>query len=378
MLEERKRTHLYQFHRENAELTLFAGFEMPLRYKGTIQEHLAVRNSVGLFDITHMGRALITGPDAEKFLNYVTTNNVSALTPLSAHYSLMCNEKGGIKDDFVLSKLENEKFLMVYNAANRKKDYEWLQKNAKKFQVKIEEVSDNIAMFAVQGPRAQETLQKISSEDLSSIGRFKCGWTKLAETEVFISRTGYTGEDGFEVFVLDTPLSKPEKAVKVWKAILEAGKEFSIEPCGLGARDTLRLEAGMCLYGNDIDENTTPLEARLRFVVKFDKGEFIGRQALLKQKEEGVKRRRVGILMLDKGIPRPKFEVYKKEEKIGYITSGTFSPLLRKGIAMAYVRTDYSKEEMEVAVKIRQRKAKAKIVKFPFYDTEKYGYKRKI
>ena len=376
-MQQAKRTHLYQFHRENAEITVFAGFEMPLWFKGIIPEHLAVRNSVGIFDITHMGRAIITGPDAEQFLNYVTTNNVQALAPLNAHYSLMCNEKGGIKDDFVLSRLERDKFLMVYNAANREKDYQWLKKNAEKFDVNIQDVSDNIAMFAVQGPKAQETLQKISSGDLSQIKRFKCGWTELSGTKVFISRTGYTGEDGFEIFVWDTPLSNPDKAVKVWNTILEAGKEFGIQPCGLGARDTLRLEAGLCLYGNDIDEETTPLEARLSFVVKFDKGEFIGKQALLKQREEGIKKRRVGIVMIDRGIPRAKFEIYREEQKIGYVTSGTFSPLLRKGIAMGYVQKEHAKEETEITIKIRRKNAKAKIVKFPLYDAEKYGYRRK-
>jgi len=376
-LQQAKRTHLYQFHRENAEITVFAGFEMPLWFKGIIPEHLAVRNGVGIFDITHMGRAIITGPDAEQFLNYVTTNNVQALAPLNAHYSLMCNEKGGIKDDFVLSRLERDKFLMVYNAANREKDYQWLKKNAEKFDVNIQDVSDNIAMFAVQGPKAQETLQKISTGDLSQIKRFKCGWTELSGTKVFISRTGYTGEDGFEIFVWDTPLSNPDKAVKVWNTILEAGKEFDIQPCGLGARDTLRLEAGLCLYGNDIDEETTPLEARLSFVVKFDKGEFIGKQALLKQREEGIKKRRVGIVMIDRGIPRAKFEIYREEQKIGYVTSGTFSPLLRKGIAMGYVQKEHAKEETEITIKIRRKNAKAKIVKFPLYDAEKYGYRRK-
>ena len=376
-MQQAKRTHLYQFHRENAEITVFAGFEMPLWFKGIIPEHLAVRNSVGIFDITHMGRAIITGPDAEQFLNYVTTNNAQALAPLNAHYSLMCNEKGGIKDDFVLSRLERDKFLMVYNAANREKDYQWLKKNAEKFDVNIQDVSDNIAMFAVQGPKAQETLQKISTGDLSQIKRFKCGWTELSGTKVFISRTGYTGEDGFEIFVWDTPLSNPDKAVKVWNTILEAGKEFGIQPCGLGARDTLRLEAGLCLYGNDIDEETTPLEARLSFVVKFDKGEFIGKQALLKQREEGIKKRRVGIVMIDRGIPRAKFEIYREEQKIGYVTSGTFSPLLRKGIAMGYVQKEHAKEETEITIKIRRKNAKAKIVKFPLYDAEKYGYRRK-
>jgi aminomethyltransferase len=357
-------------------MTLFAGFEMPLWYKGIIPEHMAVRTRVGIFDISHMGRTLISGPESEAFLNYVTTNDVSRLTPLDAHYSMMCNEKGGIKDDFVLSRLEPQRFLMVYNAANRKKDYQWLTQHSKSFHVKVEDVSDVVAMFAVQGPKAEETLQKISESDLAKIERFKCGWTKLDGIEVFLSRTGYTGEDGFEVYVWNTPITKPAKAERVWNAILEAGKDFGIESCGLGARDTLRLEAGMCLYGNDINENTTPLEARLSFVVKFKKERFIGKEALLKQKAEGVKRRRIGLRMLEKSIPRPNYEVWKNGEIIGHITSGGFSPILERGIAMAYVPTEHAAENTTVMVKIRDKLVKAEVVKFPFYDPTKYGYRR--
>jgi len=371
-----KRTHLYEFHKQTAKMTEFVGFEMPIWYRGIIPEHMAVRNSVGIFDITHMGRAFITGTKSVTFLNYVTTNDVAALVPLSAHYSNMCNEQGGIKDDFVLSRLEEEKFLIVYNASNRTKDFEWLVQNAKLFGVKVEDVSDNIAMFAVQGPYAQKTLQKIADLDLSKIERFKCGWTKLAGEEGFVSRTGYTGEDGFEVFVWNTPLENPTKAVKVWKAILDAGKEFGIEPCGLGARDTLRLEAGMCLYGNDIDETTTPLEAGLGFVVKLKKDSFLGKDALTKQKTEGIKRKRVGLTMLERGIPRPHYEVWKDGEKIGHVTSGTQSPVIKQGIAMAYVSVEHATEGNKVGVKIRDKLTEAQIVKFPFYDPSKYGYGR--
>ncbi|MCK4633439.1 glycine cleavage system aminomethyltransferase GcvT, partial [Candidatus Bathyarchaeota archaeon] len=253
MNKEQKKTHLYKFHQEKGKLTSFADFEMPIWYKGTIPEHLAVRDKVGIFDVTHMGRVIITGSDGEAFLNYVTTNDVSTLLPLSAHYSVMCNKEGGIKDDFVVSRMERDKFFMVYNASNRTKNLSWLREQATKFNVQIEDVSENVAMFAVQGPKAQETLQKITTTDLNEVERFKCTWTKLAGFKTFLSRTGYTGEDGFEVFIWDTPTSKPEKAVDAWKAILKAGKNFRIEPCGLGARDTLRLEAGMCLYGNDIN-----------------------------------------------------------------------------------------------------------------------------
>jgi len=372
-----QKTHLYKFHAQRGRIEVFAGFEMPMWYKGIIPEHLAVRNGVGIFDVTHMGRTLISGLEAETFLNYITTNDVSALTPLSAHYSTMCNPQGGIKDDFVLSRLEKEKFLIVYNASNRDKDYDWIVNQSRRFKVDKKNVSDKVAMFAVQGPKAEQTLQKISSIDLSKIERFKCGWTELAGATTFITRTGYTGEDGFEVFVWDTPLTSPEKAVDVWNKVLEAGKEFGIEPCGLGARDTLRLEAGMCLYGSDIDEDVTPLEAGLGFVVKLQKGDFIGKNSLVKQKTEGVKRKRVGIRMLEKGIPRPHYEVWKSKEKIGIVTSGTLSPVLRCGVAMACVPTEYSTEGEEVTVKIRDTFAKGKIVKFPFYDPTKYGYQRK-
>ena len=372
-----QRTHLYKFHIQKGRMEVFAGFEMPMWYKGIIPEHLAVRNNVGIFDVTHMGRMLVSGPEAEAFLNYITTNDVSALTPLSAHYSTMCNEHGGIKDDFVLSRLEEEKFLMVYNAGNRSKDYDWVVNQSRSFDVTTKDVSDNIAMFAVQGPKAEQTLQEISSQNLGEIKRFKCGWTELAGATSFVSRTGYTGEDGFEVFVWDTPLTSPEKAVKVWNEILEAGKEFGIEPCGLGARDTLRLEAGMCLYGNDIDEDITPLEAGLGFVVKLQKEDFIGKNSLVKQKTEGIKKKRVGVRMLEKGVPRSRYEVWKNKDKIGVVTSGTISPILECGIAMAYVPTEHATEGEEVAVKIRDRFVKGEIVKFPFYDPTKYGYQRK-
>lgn len=264
MVEKAYRTQLYEVHSKIAKLTPFAGFEMPLYYKDIAPEHLAVRNSVGIFDISHMGRMLVTGPDAERFLNYVTTNDVSTLMPNSAQYSVMCTERGGIVDDFVVYKLEAQKFLFVPNASNRKKDYDWMVKNASLFNVQIEDVSYDVAMFAVQGPKAESTLQKISTETLHNIGRFKCVHSQLKGIDVFLSRTGYTGEDGFEVFVWNVSLASPDLAVRVWNAVLDAGSSFGIEPCGLGARDTLRLEAGLCLYGNDIDENTTPLEAGLR------------------------------------------------------------------------------------------------------------------
>ena len=351
---------------------------MPIYYKDITPEHLAVRNGVGVFDISHMGRVMVTGIGSERFLNYVITNDVSILPPNAAQYSVMCNENGGIIDDFVVYRLEMKKFLVVFNASNREKDYRWLIKNADGFNVKIEDISDTVAMFAVQGPNAEKTLQKISTEDLSKIGRFKCGHSSLADIDVFLSRTGYTGEDGFEVFVWDASLAKPDNAVTLWNVILEAGQAFAIEPCGLGARDTLRLEAGLCLYGNDIDEQTSPLEAGLGFVVKLQKDKFIGKDTLQRQKTEGPRRKRVGIRMIDHGIPRPGCEVYTNAgEEIGRLTSGTFSPLLRLGIGMGYVQTAQAQDGAMVNVKIRDKMAKGRIAAFPLYDAEKFGYKRK-
>jgi aminomethyltransferase len=377
MIMELKKTHLYEYHKSHGKLTPFADFEMPIWYKGIIPEHLAVRKGVGIFDVTHMGRVIITGVDSEAFLNYVTTNNVSDLTPLDAHYSVMCNKEGGIKDDFVVSRLGTDQFFMVYNASNRGKNFAWLTKQKSRFDVEIQDKSDIIAMFAVQGPKAEETLQKIATTNLGDVKRFKCAWTELADYKTFLSRTGYTGEDGFEVFIWDSPTSEPKKAVEVWNAILEAGKDFGIESCGLGARDSLRLEAGLCLYGNDLNEETTPLEARVSFVVKLQKENFIGKEMLIKQKDEGVKKKRVGLRMAEQGIPRRNHKVFKETKEIGVITSGTFSPLLRQGIAMAYIQSEHAKRDEIVTVKIRDRMAKAKIVKTPFYNPNLYGYSRK-
>jgi aminomethyltransferase len=378
LIGENRRTQIYEIHRNTAKLMVFAGFEMPIYYKDITPEHLAVRNNVGVFDISHMGRVLITGIDAESFLNYAVTNDVSTLQSNMAQYSVMCNENGGIIDDFVVYRLEAEKFLVVFNANNREKDYKWLTENARGFSLKIEEISESVAMFAVQGPKAEKTLQKISSENLSKIGRFKCEPSNLEGVDAFLSRTGYTGEDGFEVFVWNASIKKPDNALRLWKAILEAGKTLGIEPCGLGARDTLRLEAGLCLYGNDIDETTTPLEAALGFVVKLQKDRFIGKEVLLKQKAEGVKRKRVGIAMTDQGIPRQGFEIYAESgERIGRMTSGTFSPLLGFGIGMGYVQTPHAQEGNIVNVMIRNKKSAGRIAAFPLYDIEKYGFKRK-
>jgi len=369
-----KRTHLYNFHQQLGHLTTFSGFEHAMWYEGIIPEHLAVRNAVGLFDVTHMGRCTVKGANAAALLDYLLTRDISAMKINQGHYTVMCNYNGGILDDLVVFRLGGDTFLLVYNAGNREKDYEWIDSHARDFDVQIKDVSDGVAMFAVQGPKALATLQTLSSADLSGIRRYWGRWVNLDNLEVFITRSGYTGEDGFEAYLWDTPLEKPEKAEKLWQTILEAGEEYGIRPCGLGARDTLRLEAGMCLYGNDIDENTTPLEAKLTFTVRFEKNNFIGKDALLRQKVESPKRVRVGLRMLKRGIPRHGYKIFLNGEKIGSVTSGTFSPLLQHGIGMGYVPSENAAIGTQVDIEIRKSFQSAEIVEMPFYDTEKYGW----
>ncbi len=372
-----KRTHLYAFHEAHGHLVDFAGFAMPLWYKGVTAEHLVVRDQVGVFDVTHMGRSLISGSEAGRFLDYVTTRKPSSLRHLRGHYTVMCNDRGGIIDDLTVFRFDEERFFVVYNSGNREKDYQWLNTHGRDYQVQIEDVSNQIPMFALQGPKASSTLQKLTSTDIQSIKRYRFSWIEVANLKVLATRSGYTGEDGFEMYLWDVPLAEPDSAIRLWNNLLKAGEEFGIKPCGLGARDTLRLEAGMNLYGNDIDEDITPFEAELDFVVKLDNGDFIGRTALAKQKEESVSKRRVGLKMIDRAVPRQGCEVYKRDERVGVLTSGTFSPLLKYGIAMGYVRPEDADEGEILQVKIRQRLCKAEVVKMPFYDTKRYGWKRK-
>ncbi len=370
------RTHLYDFHARNGHMVVFSGFEMPLWYRGIVQECKAVRNSVGVFDTSHMGRTLISGENSTAFLNYVTTNDVAALEVGRAHYSVMCNENGGIIDDVIVNRIGDKEYLMVFNAGNREKDLSWLEKEAERFSVEIRHISDEVSMFAVQGPNAQKVLQEISSEDLSLIPRFGARQVNLDGIEAAVTRTGYTGEDGFEVFTWGSPIRQPSKAVTVWNAILDHGKSYHIQPCGLGARDVLRLEAGMCLYGNDITESITPFQARLGFVVKLAKNEFIGRDALVREKAEGAKNVRVGLKVLEAGIPRAECDILKDSQVLGKVTSGTFSPTINQGIAMGYVPREYSKIGEKVEIKVRAKNLQAVITGFPFYDTSKYGWQR--
>jgi len=372
-----KRTHVYSYHEKYGKLFAFAGFEMPLWYKGVNTEHLAVRDKVGIFDVTHMGRSIVSGKDSSAFLDYLVTRNPSSMAIAQGQYALMCNEMGGIRDDLTVFRMGEDEFLVIYNASGREKDYEWILRQSTAFEVEVKDVSDEVAMFAVQGPKAIATLQKLTKTDLSKIKRYWMSFIDYNNLRVSVSRSGYTGEDGFEVNIWNTPITSPGKALGAWYDILEAGREYGIQPCGLGARDTLRLEAGMSLYGNDIDEDTTPLEAGLGFAVKFEKPEFLGRESLLQQKEMGVTRTRVGVKIVERAIPRKGFSVLRNNIKIGEITSGTFSPLLQQGLAMAYVQPPYSLPGTKVEVDIRGRQVAAEVFATPFYDQEKYGWRRK-
>lgn len=372
-----KKTHLYEFHETHGHIVDFAGFAMPLWYEGITVEHLVVRDYVGVFDVTHMGRALVSGSEAGRFLDYITTRKPSSLRLLRGHYTVMCNEHGGIIDDLTVFRLDEERFFIVYNAGNREKDYQWLVTNGRDYQIQIEDVSNKIPMFALQGPRASETLQGLTSTDIHNLKRYRLNWLEVAKERVLVTKSGYTGEDGFELYLWDTPLSESERACSLWNSILKAGEGFGIKPCGLGARDTLRLEAGMSLYGNDLDEATTPFEAGLSFVVKLDNVDFIGRVALEAQREEGVSKQRIGIKMIERGIPRRGCEVYKDDKRVGVLTSGTYSPVLKYGIAMAYVPSEVAKVGEIFKVKIRERFFTAEVVKMPFYNTKRYGWRRR-
>jgi len=368
-----KRLTLAEAHRRaGAKFVEFAGWEMPIQYTSIADEHLAVRERAGLFDVSHMGEFIIKGKGALNFLQMVTSNDLSKLAEGGAQYSTVLNDRGGIKDDVVIYRLAPARFLLVCNAANIQKIEGWLMEHAPK-DAEIENVSDTTVLLALQGPAAQEILQPLSSVDLRTVQRFHGQWGEVTGQRVWMSRTGYTGEDGFELFLFD--VSEPSPAEKLWEEILKAGQKLGLKPCGLGARDTTRLEAGLCLYGNDLTEDISPLEARISFVVKFEKGEFIGRTALLKLKEQGLRQVRVGLKLLETGIPRKGHKILSGGKEIGSVTSGTFSPLLKEGIAMGYVPPSFDYGQ-QVEVEIHGRPKRAELVKWPFYDKTRYGWTR--
>lgn len=356
------KTHLHKWHVENgAKMAPFAGFHMPLWYQAAVPEHLSTRNAAGLFDVTHMGRAMITGPEATDYCENLLPTRIQRLDHGAGTYSTFCTEDGGIVDDLFIFRLADSKYYMVVNGANRKKDFAWMKKHSTDFDVSISNISDNTPMFALQGPKAVKILQKLSSEDLSSVPRFNAIQTKLDGFEVIATRSGYTGEDGFEIAQTNVKLKESNKAIQLWKSILKEGKSDGVVPVGLAARDTLRLEAGMVLYGNDINEDTSPYQARIGFVVNLKKEHFIGKEALAIEKREKAQRVRVGLIMLGKGIPRTGNAIYAKGEVIGEITSGSISPMIRKGIALGYVQRQFRKTETLVHIEIGKKQRWAEI-----------------
>lgn len=358
-----KRTPLYNKHLESkGKLIDFGGWELPVEYSGIKVEHNAVRNEAGLFDVSHMGEIIVTGDDAEIYIQKIVTNDISSLKDYQICYTVMCYPDGGVVDDFLIYKYNNKKYLLVVNASNTDKDFEWLKSHIFG-DVKIENISSNYALLALQGPFAQEILQKITDKNLDEIEYYHfADPVMIQDIRAMVSRTGYTGEDGFEIYF------DPEKAPMLWDLLLDTGKEKGLVPAGLGARDTLRFEAALPLYGQELGENITPYEAGLGFCVKLSKKDFISKEALAKQKAEGVKRKIVGFEMIERGIPRHNYEVYKDGNKIGYVTTGSVSPTLNKNIGLALIEAGYTEIDTEIDIVIRNKNVKAKVVKKPFYS----------
>lgn len=343
-----------------AKMVPFAGYNMPVSYAGLNEEHLTVRNAVGVFDVSHMGEFILKGDKAFDLIQSITSNDVSQLYDGRVQYSCLPNGKGGIVDDLLVYRIDEKTYMLVVNASNIEKDWNWISKH-NTFGVDMKDISDRTSLLAVQGPKAVATLQKLTDINLSEIPYYHFTKGKFAgEENVLISNTGYTGAGGFEVYF------ENGIAQKMWDEIFKAGEEFGIKPIGLGARDTLRLEMGFCLYGNDIDDTTSPIEAGLGWITKFNK-EFTDKALLLGQKEKGVARKLVGFEMVERGIPRHDYEIVDASGNvIGKVTSGTQSPSLQKAIGMGYVKTEFSKAGSEIFVKIRDKAIKAQVVKIPF------------
>jgi len=353
---------LYEVY--GAKVIDFGGWALPVHFSSILEEHHAVRTGVGLFDVSHMGEILVEGRDAESYVNYLVTNDVTKLNVDQAQYTAMCYPDGGTVDDILVYKLEKEKFLLVVNAANINKDFNWMKLYIEDH-VKVTNISDSIAQLAIQGPKAERVLQKLTHFNLSNIRYFGFAQqVNIAGVNIaIVSRTGYTGEDGFELY-LDT-----EKAEALWLKIVEAGAEDGLKLCGLGARDTLRLEARLPLYGQELSNRITPLEAGIGFAVKMNKeSDFLGKEVLIKQKKQGIHRKIVGIELTGRGIPRHGYKVFSQDgDEIGVVTSGTQSPTLKKSIGLALLDKDYSEIETRIKVEIRNKKIEAIVVKSPFY-----------
>lgn len=347
-----------------AKMVDFAGFYMPVQYEGVNIEHETVRNGVGVFDVSHMGEFLLTGENALALIQKVCSNDASVIEVGKAQYSCLTNENGGIVDDLIIYRIKENQYLLVVNASNIDKDWEWISKH-NDMGVEMKNLSDEYSLLAIQGPKSAEAMQSLTSVNLAEIPYYSFKVGDFAGIEdVIISATGYTGSGGFELYC------KNEEVEQIWNKVFEAGAPFGIKPIGLAARDTLRLEMGFCLYGNDINDTTSPLEAGLGWITKFTKN-FTASDILKKQKEEGVKRKLVGFELLERGVPRHDYEIVDKEGNvIGIVTSGTMAPSLGKGIGMGYVTVEHSKIDSEIYIRIRKNDIPAKVVKMPFYKKQ--------
>jgi aminomethyltransferase len=339
----------------------FAGWEMPVQYQGVIEEHRAVRSRAGLFDVSHMGEIEVRGAGALEFCQRMTANDVSRMKPFQAQYNLLLNERGGVIDDVIFYRLEENIFFICVNASNSDNDFAWLSEHSGN-KVEVENVSAKYAQLALQGPRAEKVLQPLTAIALAELKSFYFAFGDVGPIRCLVARTGYTGEEGFELYC------NSEDAAKLWGALLDAGAPEDLVPAGLGARDTLRLEKAYPLYGHELDDTTTPLEAGLEWVTKFSKGDFLGREILLKQKEQGVERKLVGLEMLQPGIARGGYRLFKDDINIGRVTSGTKSPSLDKSIALGYVGVEHAATGNGIDVEIRSRQVPAKVVSLPFYS----------
>ena len=363
-----KKTALYEEHLSlNGRMVDFGGWQLPVQYTGIIEEHLAVRRKAGIFDVSHMGEFWILGKDAEAFIQYLVTNDISHLKDNQIAYSPMCYEDGNTVDDLLIHRYDKEKYLLVVNASNCEKDWQWINEH-KRGDVQLENASDETAEIALQGPEAQNILAQLTDINLDNLAFYHFyPSVNLAGFEVLLSRSGYTGEDGFEIYV------KNEYAEALYQKIMEKGKTFGLLPCGLGARDTLRFEAALPLYGHELSADINPLEAGLGSFVKVDKPDYIGKNALSSLRAQGVKRKLVGLELIDKGVARENYPVYQGEKEIGFVTSGSYAPSLGKNYALALIEASEAEPSNEVMIAVRQRLLKARVVKRPFV---KKNYKK--